>query len=46
MGSQVLLPALDGLVLEDVRLSNGVVHLDVRCVAATTLCSTCWHLSG
>jgi hypothetical protein len=41
MGPQVLLPPGQGLILDDVRLSDGVVHLEVCSAAKSTACPTC-----
>ncbi|HEV8637899.1 MAG TPA: ISL3 family transposase [Chloroflexota bacterium] len=41
MGPQVLLPPGAGLVLEQVRLCDEIVHLRVRCGAAGARCPAC-----
>ena len=41
MGPQVLLPLGAGLVLEQVRLSDDVVHLTVRCQSVGATCPLC-----
>ncbi len=46
MGPQVLVPAGVGLVLEDVRLVDGAVHLSACCAAAAAPCSACGRLSS